>query len=254
MGGRSFPLLIVPLQPDCKTKYHKYQTTMTGNLAAPDPTRPCRPFKPYYLTRDTLLCRIYNRREAIAGGYSCLSWNPTISSGQNGGRFDAWSMDKFDYLYGAEADAGCDVAIIETILPLASYNPAQGRDVIPRGELDVRAVQWFSCADDIVLASLLDVEARTRLNAPEEVCYSGDRNLTRQWGTYFRSNTRLPAAGLAYNSTVETIDTGLHSFVLWGDRAPGLAFIPRGPEVGFETKAGRNLMQAVLDKHDILIY
>lgn len=120
----------------------------------------------------------------MAGGYSCLSWNPTISAGPDGGRFDAWPGDRFSYLYGSQAHDGIDVAVVETLLPLVTYDPARGRDIIAKAELDVRAVQYFSCATDVTLVSLLDVEARTRLNAPEAVCYSPDRVLTRQWGSY----------------------------------------------------------------------
>lgn len=226
---------------------------MAGDLRPPDFARPCQPFEPHYLETDQLLCRIYNREKADAGRYNCLDWNFTIPtmSRRDGGRFDATAAEPHGYLYGAEAHDSVDIAVLETIIPLADYDSTRQRSVISRAELSARAIQWFTCSKPVTLASLYTVSGRASLNAPEEVCSCPDRHLTREWGRYFRQCAARDAQGLAYNSTQEGAKLSERSFVLWEDRMFGITFHPSRAEVSFASFLGRRLISSVLDSHDI---
>lgn len=222
---------------------------MTGRLKSPDLTRPTGPCNVHYLTPDGRLCRVYNR----ASGYGCFDWNTRVPSQKVGGRFDATRSDRFAYLYGSEAHDSARIAVIETLRPLFDYDPARKRDVVGSAEINSRALQYFHVSDGVSLANLRTQPARTALNVPEEVLYHGDRRLTREWGSYVRKHTGSDIGGLAYNSTQETVASGMASFVLWRDRLPGVRFVPASPEIGFDSSPGRRLLQGILDEYGVQI-
>lgn len=218
---------------------------------------PCNPPVLEYLRPDQTLCRVFNSQAAKAGRYHGLSFNPSISAPDAGGRFDATVADRFEYLYGAQtAKTAATVALLETLRPLWSLDEDRGRQVIQRAALEARSIQYFTVSDQVTLASLRSPAALARLNAVEEVCYDASRAATKEWARYFRSKLHKDISGLAYNSTRSSLNpTGPSdaSFVLWADRMNGERVDPISAPLPLGHGPGRDLAEAVFSEFDVQI-
>lgn len=225
-----------------------------GHLARPDWTRSLGPHLSYPLDLDSPLCRVYDRESALQQNYSCLSWNPTQNSGAAvGGRFDATPADAFGYIYGAECDDGTDVAIYETLYRLVRLDTTTGIYAISRAELDVYSIGYFNPMSYWELADC-SAQGLHSMRVPEEVVTHGDRDLTREWGSYLRSSLPGQVVGLAYNSRLATYSMGgRRSFVLWSDRITTPNFTAAKGDLRLDTTEGRRLVLAVFKRNGMPI-
>lgn len=210
------------------------------------------------LEPDVLLSRIFNHEDAAMNGYTGLSWNTRkLPVGSPvAGRFDLLPSEPGGFLYGSESDAdrrlgsGCErVAILETFRSamMTSRDPNRGnRRVMSRSFRNARSVQRFQVRTPLSLVCIRTQRGREPFRMEEEVLHSPDRDATRAWGDYVRS--QVPdASGIAYNSTRETSTGGLCSFVLWEDRVPAGAFDPI-ETIPLGTPPGRKIVdEALLD-------
>lgn len=201
------------------------------------------------------LCRVWDRESGLTNGFDATDWNPNFKdeSDSSAGRFDPLpsDADAEGFIYGTQSGAGEKVALLETFRSLMFRDPVRsGRNVIPRAERDRRAIRRFRVAEPIALVNLNIQLGRECFRMDEEVLYIHDRPATRSWSGAVRKFVP-EAAGIAYNSTRESLDTGLRSFILWKDRAPRPKFVTI-EEIPLSSDRGRQMVYDALADYDIV--
>lgn len=226
---------------------------MTGKLKLPVVGTRIGTYVPKYLSPTSKLCRVAVRSSL----YTPCDWNtrrsPMGLDVSRVGRFDPIPGDDVDFLYGAESSPGQAVAIQETLRGKLSRDPARGGQyVLDYHELEARTLVKFRLSERIILADIRRQRGREAFGASEELQYHEDRDTTREWGSFIRSNSPTEVCGIAYNSTQETAGYGCTSFILWRDRLPSLVLDPYR-SISLHDDDGVELVEQAFDGYSILI-
>lgn len=174
-----------------------------------------RPYKSIYVNEGVQLARVFDHEDAASNHYGPLDFNPNVPAPGMGGRFDATPADPFPFLYCARTADGASTAVYERILKDRAYDKPRRAFVVPRKEIESLSLQYFIATRRLRLVGLSDAAGCGVFGADPDLVHERDRDKTRQWCRYIRSQAK-GAAGLSWVPHPQGGEN--RSMIIFGDR------------------------------------